>query len=180
MEAQRAEDALVSRAQGGDAEALHELVVWILPSVRNLVRYLVRGDPDVDDLAQEGMVTVLRGLASYQGTGTFKAWANRVVARSVFAARRKRAQLREVPEVDVAPEIAPDDLAEQYQRRRQVVGLLDQLPSEQRDALVLHYAVGLSVAEVAFMLDASAETVRSRLRLAKRKLRQNSGAGRDA
>ena len=63
-------------------------------------------------------------------------------------------------------------LPDEYLRRRRLVALLDQLPHEQRYALVLHHVVGMSVEEIAIDTAAKAETVRTRLRLGKRRLRE--------
>jgi RNA polymerase sigma factor (sigma-70 family) len=49
---------------------------------------------------------------------------------------------------------------------------LDELPDAQREALVLHHVLGMTVSEVADQLEAPQETVRSRLRLGKDRLRQ--------
>jgi RNA polymerase sigma-70 factor (ECF subfamily) len=51
---------------------------------------------------------------------------------------------------------------------------LDALPYDQRHALVLHHVVGLSVPEVAAQLEVPLETIRSRLRLAQNKLREQA------
>ena len=57
--------------------------------MRNLVRYFVRGDAEVDDLAQESLVTILRGLPTYRGEGSVYSWSDRIVVRTVFAYLRK-------------------------------------------------------------------------------------------
>jgi RNA polymerase sigma-70 factor (ECF subfamily) len=49
--------------------------------------------------------------------------------------------------------------------------MLDGLPIEQRHVLVLHYALDMTVPETAAELGVPIETVRSRLRLAKSRLR---------
>ena len=54
-------------------------------------------------------------------------------------------------------------------------GLLDdlrRLPAAQRTVLALHYDAGYSVAETAALVNAPVETVRSRLRLARERLRR--------
>lgn len=164
----------VGRAVGGDPRALTLLAGRLLPRVRNLVRYLIRGDADVDDVAQEALLAVFRGLPTYQGQGSLTSWADRVTARATFAwlkrRRRSQEQLAASRSLDqAAGEVtAPDDFAS----RRQIVLLLDQLPLEQRSALVLHHVVGLSVPEIARETGVGVETVRTRLRLARARLRQ--------
>jgi RNA polymerase sigma-70 factor (ECF subfamily) len=115
---------------------------------------------------------VLRGLSSYRGQGSLESWADRVVARVTFAWLRRRRPRRafslEIEDEGMADEVATPD---EYLRRRRLVTLLDQLPHEQRYALVLHHVLGLSVSEIALETAAKAETVRTRLRLGKHRLR---------
>ncbi|HVZ31671.1 MAG TPA: RNA polymerase sigma factor, partial [Polyangiaceae bacterium] len=82
---------LALEAARGHSPSLRQLVLYLLPRVRNLVRYLVRGDRDVDDLSQEALLAILQGLPSYRGDGAFRSWADRVVVRRVFATRKSPA-----------------------------------------------------------------------------------------
>jgi RNA polymerase sigma-70 factor, ECF subfamily len=162
---------LARKVAAGHAASARQLVTELLPRVRNLVRYLVRGDQDVDDLSQDALLLILQGIGSYRGEGAFRSWADRVVARRVFAARKSESRRAEQPAA--LPEIAESaPLPDGYYLRRQVVERLDALPLPQRDALVLHHVMGLSIAEVAAELGAPEETVRSRVRLGKERLRQ--------
>ncbi|MBN1611001.1 MAG: RNA polymerase sigma factor [Polyangiaceae bacterium] len=163
---------LVRSAASRDPQAVQRLFVALLQRVRNLVRYLVRGDRDVDDLAQDALVAILAGLSGYRGDGAFYSWADRIVARSVFAAlkRRRRAPGAGLGAVELSSLPAP--AATEYLARRHVVALLDRLPSEQRTTLALRYVVGWTVAEIARDSDLSEETVRSRIRLGKNRLRK--------
>jgi RNA polymerase sigma-70 factor (ECF subfamily) len=169
-------------AAGGDRAAAEQLLTRLLPRVRNLVRYLVRGDADVDDIAQDALVAILRGLPTYRGEATLESWSDRVVARVTFSALRRR---RGEPSSAVAdaPDLAlvGDGALDEYLARREAVKALDRLPDEQRHALVLHHVLEMSVAEIADELGISGETIRSRLRLGKtrlRKLRIDADAGR--
>src|SRR4051812_6683752 len=85
-----APDPRVAAAASGDRAAAQSLCTELLPRVRNLVRYLVRGDGDVDDIAQDALIAVLRGLASFRAEGTFKSWVDRIVARTTFAHIKSR------------------------------------------------------------------------------------------
>ena len=161
-------DPRVAAAVAGDRRAAESLLAELLPRARNLIRYLIRGDDEVDDLAQEALIAILRGLPSYRGEGALRSWADRIIVRSTLAARqrsrRQRAQHSSLRDDDGA---AHGERPDEYASRRQLVGLLDQLPDEQRQALVLHHVLGLSVPEVAEQLGAPFETIRSRLRLGK-------------
>lgn len=168
----------------GDRPAQEALLRELLPRIRNLVRYLVRGDADVDDIAQKALIAVLKGLPSYRGEGKLTSWADRITARETFAhlaherAERRARDVREPPELYAVP--SPGARPDEYLLRREVVRVLDELPAEQRHALVLHHVVGLSVPELAAELEVPAETARSRLRLGMKKLRERLGPDADA
>ena len=175
-------DPRILAAVGGNRAAAQELCRELLPRVRNLVRYLLRGDSRIDDVAQEALIAVLRGLATFRGEGRFESWVDRVVARTTFAAiRRLRAETQpgERSAVDGDAEGGTDAAGEAYVQRRELAEALDRLPSDQRESLVLHFAVGMTVPEIAEAVAAPFETVRSRLRLGKAALREALGE-RDA
>ena len=162
----------VRDAACGDRAAAERLIRSILPRIRNLVRYLVYRDADVDDLAQDALIAILRGLPSYRGEGTFFSWCDRVAARATFASlRRRRVELadggRSAERVEDCRQVGGDD----YVARREAVHALDGLPPEQRMVIVLHHVVGMSVPEIGGELRIPEETVRSRLRLGKARLR---------
>lgn len=174
---------LLPKAISGDEGALRSLVTALLPRVRNLVRYLVWRDSDVDDLTQESLLVVLDGLESFRGEGRFEVWVDRVVVRSVF---RNLKRLRKEPSrvdgleaFDGADLVAPTPYPDEYLTRRQTVAVLDRLSPEQRHVLVLHHVLDMTVPEIATQLKIPTETVRSRLRLARHNLREQN-LGRDA
>jgi RNA polymerase sigma-70 factor (ECF subfamily) len=176
--------ARVDAAARGDRRAAHALLVELLPRARNLVRYLVRGDRDVDDIAQDALVAVVRGLASYRGDGAFTAWADRIVARTTFAAIRAR-RLHEAnfgeSDDEESSEVASNEADPlEYLERRRIVAHLDRLPQEQRHALVLHHVLEMSVPEAAHALGIPEETFRSRLRLARTRMRSFEDDGKPA
>jgi RNA polymerase sigma-70 factor (ECF subfamily) len=70
-----------------------------------------------------------------------------------------------------ASDPSPDTVVQARACATLVRELLDSLPTAQAEALALHAMLGFTVAEVAESTGVPAETVRSRLRLAKRALR---------
>jgi len=174
-------DPRVAAALAGDRAAASALLLELLPRIRNLIRYLLRGDESVDDIAQEAMIAILRGLPSFRGEGSLRAWADRIVARVALGWVRRDRRQKSLERESVAQGEPPSavETPDQYLVRRQAVARLDRLSYEQRHALVLHHVVGLSVPEVAAQLSVPIETVRSRLRLAQNKLRQLENESHD-
>lgn len=163
----------VRAAQAGDRTAMRELLARALPRARNLIRYLVRGDQEVDDIAQDALMALVRGLHTYRGDGAFPSWVDRIVVRVTFAHLRRR---RAEPQLTVldSDALRVADVAnatDEYLTRRRAAAILDELAEEQRVALVLHHVLEMSVPEIAVEVGAPAETVRSRLRLARTRLR---------
>lgn len=169
---------LLPRAIAGEDTALRALVTALLPRVRNLVRYLVWRDSDVDDLTQESLLVVLDGLDSFRGEGRFEMWVDRVVVRSVFRnlkrLRQEPSRVDSVEPFDGSDLVAATSNPDEYLTRRQTIAVLDRLSPEQRHVLVLHHVLDMTVPEIASQLKVPTETVRSRLRLARHNLREQN------
>ncbi len=164
-------DPRIPRAIAGDRGAAESLVLELMPRVRNLVRYLVRGDSEVDDLAQEALIAILKGLSGFRGEGSLKSWADKVVVRETLGRIKRRRQERSRFEIRNELHPVSDARADVYLARRAAAQALDILPDEQREAIVLHHALELSIPEVAELLGASPDTIKSRIRLGMQKLR---------
>jgi RNA polymerase sigma-70 factor (ECF subfamily) len=158
------------------------LLAELLPRARNVVRFLLRGDAEVDDFAQNALIQVLRSLPSFRGESSLTTWADRITVRTVLRLLGRRQRERE-QRVRLEPELrlmhagAPE--SDSYAARRRLAHLLDGLPDAQRQALVLHHVVGMSVPELAAELGISFDTAKSRLRLGMERLRKHYPGGRD-
>ena len=169
-----ADDWRIQAILDGKRHAAESLLTELLPRVRNLVRYLSRGDNDVDDITQEALLAILRGLPGWRREGSFKSWSDRVVAHTAFASMRKTRAKREQQDEESAEQsvLSEDAPPDDYVFRRDMVRLLDQLPDDQRHCLVMHHVLEMSVPEMTEELGIPFETVRSRLRLGRTRLRE--------
>ncbi|MEV6694971.1 sigma-70 family RNA polymerase sigma factor [Micromonospora sp. NPDC051196] len=96
---------LVEAAQAGDRAALAELATRSLPSVYHLVRSVLGDRADVDDVAQECMIRVIRGLPELRDPDRFRSWLATITYRQVSD------HLRRQPPIPVEPLAEPDELA---------------------------------------------------------------------
>ena len=167
---------LTHRAGLGDDSARRELTRRLLPRVRNTVHYLAAGDRDADDLVQMALVEVLRVVGSFRGDASLEHWADRVVVRTALRQikrRRWREGIVRLDEVDRGAAEAPqEDVAGRRQLRQRMATLLENLSPERRTAVVLHWVRGYTIPEIAELTGAKLNTVRGRLRDAKRELRR--------
>lgn len=168
-------DPRVAKAAAGDRVCAEELLQELLPRVRNLVRYLAWGDVDVDDISQLALIEIARSFHNYRGEGALHSWAERITTRvALHYLRRRRSEERRrtsLSPVELHVISPRNEQPDEYTLRRKTVRMLDDLPDDQRQALVLHHVVGLSVPELASELGIPFETARSRLRLGVQKLR---------
>ncbi|MEV3933674.1 sigma-70 family RNA polymerase sigma factor [Streptomyces sp. NPDC053728] len=68
------ETALIKAAQRGDTEAQDRLVASYLPLVYNIVGRALNGHADVDDVVQDSVLRMLRGLPSLRTPKSFRSW----------------------------------------------------------------------------------------------------------
>ena len=134
------------------------------------------GNPeDAADGLQDGMIAAYRRAGSFRGDAAVTTWLHRVVVNACLDRLRAAKVRRAEPLPDDLDDYGdrravtqdrstsdPADLAVADERRRMVLAALEQLPAEQRAALVLVDMEGYPVADVAVMLDCAVGTVKSR------------------
>ena len=138
------------------------------------VAYRLAGsDADAQDLVQEALLRVRRGLETYS-PGSLEAWLARIVT-NVFLDEVRRRRRRpstafpDQPDLVLPPTVAADEASEALSD--EVQDALAALPEEFRIAVVLCDVVGLSYDEIADAHDIPVGTVRSRIHRGRRLLR---------
>jgi RNA polymerase sigma-70 factor (ECF subfamily) len=156
----------------GDRTATLHLLRHVGPTVdRTVAGILGPGDPELEDLTQEALVAFVRALPAFRSQGAIRSFAAGIAARLTLTHLRRRA--RRKPPVEFVDHPADDSLSAAVARR----GLLEllreallQLSLEQAETVHLRWVLGHDLAEVAEMTGVGVQTVRSRLRLARRHL----------
>ena len=172
---------LVASVERGDRAALRTFLSAIVPHLLRVVRRVLGpGHPDLEDVAQEAAYGVVDALPRFRGEGTVLHFACRTAVLTAMNARRrdrtrKRDRVRDALDIDslATGEPNPEARAVQGSLAPIVRQLLDVLPDSMAEALALHAVLGYTVAEIAEAAGIPNETVRSRLRLAKRALRKH-------
>jgi RNA polymerase sigma-70 factor (ECF subfamily) len=182
--AQPATDAELLEAHvAGDADAFgtlfarHRNRLWA-------VALRTTGDSELAaDGLQDGMVAAFRRAGSFRGDAQVTTWLHRVVVNACLDQLRRRSSRRTDPLPDdldatdrstvVADPTETSDPADLHVRRERaalVAAALQQLPLEQRAAVVLVDMEGYAVAEVAAILECPVGTVKSRCSRARARL----------
>jgi RNA polymerase sigma-70 factor (ECF subfamily) len=175
---------LVAQALRGDAAATENL----LRSVRRMVHRYIRArlggpfgdDGAADDAAQEVCIAVLSALPRYRDEGVpFEAFVYSIAARKLADVHRAAGR-RAVPVADVPDGIdltdGPEALAVRSSDADLARALLNTLPDQQREILLLRVAVGMSAEETGRALSLTPGAVRVAQHRALRRLRENAAS----
>ena len=170
---------LAARAVEGDAQATESLLGAVHRMVHRYCRARLSRYPGAehaaDDVAQEVCIAVLSALPRYRDEGKpFEAFVYRIAANKVADSQRSsyrqpqpQAELPEVVDLSDGPEA----LAMRGSDAAQARALLDVLPDNLRELMVLRIAVGLSAEETGRALNMTAGAVRVAQHRALAKLR---------
>jgi len=157
---------------------IREEIIACLPQLRAFARSLAGQRELADDLVQDAIVRALSAAASFQPGTNFRAWIFTILRNLFFTERRKSrivTQSIDVMDHSAVPVAASQEVSVEFDDFR--VALMP-LPPEQREALVLVGASGVSYEDAARICGCAVGTVKSRVSRARRALAQLTG--RDA
>jgi RNA polymerase sigma factor (sigma-70 family) len=184
--AQETDENLMLRFGRGEGTAFEVLYRRHESRVFRYLHRNVKNEAAANDLMQEVWFAVVRGAANYQPTAKFTTWLFTIAHNRTVDMIRANHRLQSLDAGDDADPEASSPLERlaieakleplaQVQSQDEAAALLGavaQLPAEQRSAFLLQAEGDLSVEEIAHATGASFETVKSRLRYARAKLRQ--------
>jgi RNA polymerase sigma-70 factor (ECF subfamily) len=168
---------LVLLARSGDRAALNRLLGDVQDGLYGYLVRLVDDKHLAEDVLQDVFVLIWRKLGWLRDPEVFRPWAYRIASREAFRRLRKHRAgarllrdetlLAELPAPEVPP--FPREWAEA------LPGLLDRVSPSSRAVLILHYLQGMTLNEVADILEISPGTVKSRLAYGLAALREMLG-----
>ena len=173
------DEDLLSLAESGDQEAFATIYDRHSHAAFSLA-YRMVGEPQAaEDLAQDAFLKVWRGASSYRtGRGSVRTWILSIVRNRGIDQIRSHASLRRTQdklEASAALRAQPSEaFAETWRnsQREQVREALNTLPSEQLKILELAYFSGYTHVEISELLKIPLGTVKGRMRLGLKKLRE--------
>lgn len=144
-----------------------------------LLRYLTRqiGDPMVaEDLRQETLLRIERGLPNFAGRAQLKTWAFSIAGNVVADYLRQPQHRLKLVDIEEAANASADDqtLDEQLvidEMNSCVRGVIDSLPPDYRTALILHDLEGMTAEQTADVSQCSLATAKIRIHRARQRLK---------
>ena len=165
-------------AASGDAAAYGRIVCGCQSMVTSIAWAIVRDVPASEDIAQDAFLSAWQNLRKLGNPASFLPWLRQItrnLARDHLRAQSHRAN----PEGDVEALIAavadpspgPDQSVADAQQERLAAELIDALPEDSREALLLYYREGQSSKRVAVLLGLQDAAVRKRISRARQSVR---------
>ncbi|MBQ5753802.1 MAG: sigma-70 family RNA polymerase sigma factor [Alistipes sp.] len=167
----------------GDRSAISSLIEKYSRRVRDYIRMMVKDADVADDIFQETFIKAVRVIdeGKYAEGGKFLSWVLRIAHNKVidyFRASSSAPMLGEssagynvLGTMRFAERTVEDDIVAD-QTSEQVRALVEQLPDEQREVVMLRYYSGLSFKEIADQTGVSINTALGRMRYALINLRK--------
>ena len=178
------DEELVGLAQQGDRPAFEELVERHKQKAYYIAFDFSRDREDAKDLSQEAFLKAFTNLKNFDGRSSFYTWFYRILVNLCldFKRRQKRTPTDSFDETLESPmessyepqkPPAPDQqvLAGQFSRR--IGEALEALPARQRTAFILKNHQGLSIKEIADLMETAEGTVKVHLHRAVTALRRS-------
>ena len=188
-----ADRKLVAQMCAGDQRAFDE---FFEASASRLAAFVARRsgwDPaSVEDIVQNTLVKAVCNLASYRGEAALLTWLTEICRNEIADAHRKAARrpdhaslddpdtdILDLPQLRVPEQREPGEEVAAHQQRAAVIRALNALPARYARALEAKYGDGLSVQDIAHLLDITPVAAQSLLARAREAFRALWGAGRD-
>ena len=174
---------LVEQFINGKQSSIEVLINRHKSRVYTYILLLVKSDQLAEDIFQDTFIKVINSLRAgkYHDKGRFVSWVVRIAHNLIIDHFRKEKHLNTISndstEVDmfnsakysdktVEEEIIGDQITNDVRR------IVDELPPEQKEVIVLRHYVGLSFKEIAEQTDVSINTALGRMRYALINLRK--------
>jgi RNA polymerase sigma-70 factor (ECF subfamily) len=160
---------LVAQVLAGQRDLFGRLVDRYQDDMVAYVRYMGFGEAQACDIVQDAFVRAFRHLGRCGEPDRFAGWLFKIVSNLCKTAARKQSR-RRTEHLDAlggvlpSEDPRPDEHAVASQARERVRRALSSVPPDQREALVLMYIQGLSVAEIEEVTGASRSAIKMRLK----------------
>jgi RNA polymerase sigma-70 factor (ECF subfamily) len=182
--AKPSDEELVALARNGDRQAFEEIVERHKQKAYRIAFDFARDREEAKDLSQEAFLRAYTHLGKFDGRSAFYTWFYRILVNACLDYKRRKQrtsveEFNETVENQFEPSQAaqklpsPDQVVLAGQLSRKVDAALEALPPKQRTAFILKNNQGLSIREIAEMMQTAEGTVKVHLHRAVTALRRS-------
>jgi RNA polymerase sigma-70 factor (ECF subfamily) len=179
-----ADEELVELARAGDVTAFEALAQRHQQKAYHIAFGFARDREEAKDLSQDAFLKAFMNLKNFDGRSGFYTWFYRILVNVCLDHKRRRSRHADEefneavanqvdPSHHSAATVAPDKQAMASQLSRKVGAALEDLPAKQRTAFILKNHQGLSIREIAEVMETAEGTVKVHIHRAVKALREN-------
>ncbi|GIO44210.1 RNA polymerase sigma factor [Paenibacillus apis] len=142
---------LFERIARGDAEALNRLIERHYDFIKRYCYWKTGQAELAEDLTQDTFYRFCRSLSSYKDKGKCRAYLYTIARRLCADAFRERPPepIEQVPEAKLGSALSAEDEAGAHLQSKELLEVLQELPSELQEAIILRYSYGFRYREIA-------------------------------
>ncbi len=168
------EEELVDGLRRGEVSSYRHLYELFAPRLRRMLGRVYGSGAVADDAVQATFLIAFQKVGQFDGRASLLTWLTRIALRQAGrASRRSHDPGLQAPQTEEASEASsPEEVAMRGQLAVRLAGLIAKLPERKRVSLLLFEVEGLSVQEVADVLDEPRGTVLARLSRTRAELRE--------
>ena len=177
------DQVLLNHHLSGDRSAISQLIERHSRRVKDYIHMMVKDRDVADDIFQETFIKAVRVIdeGRYTDNGKFLSWILRIAHNQVIDHFRAQRQNKSVSESEAGYDVlgtlklaerTVEDAMVCEQIERDVRALVELLPAEQREVVMMRYFSGLSFKDIAEQTNVSINTALGRMRYALINLRR--------
>ncbi|MCD7840406.1 MAG: RNA polymerase sigma factor [Erysipelotrichaceae bacterium] len=176
-------EQLIQNAKEGDDQAFREIYNLTYRKAMVIAKTFMKDDDKANEALQLSYIKLSKKLDTVENVETFYAWFNTIVTNTCKDQLKKHHDFSftdyengdddlAIDVEDEARDYKPDESVKYDDDRAVVLGFINELPTEQRSALVMQIYEGMKISEIADFFETSESTIKSRLNYAKKTIKQ--------
>lgn len=169
------DDELVELVRYGEEDAAGELIKRYYTSILRYCKWHCSDIDKAEDLTQETFYRLFKNLSGYKGKNKFKAYLYTIANHLCIDESRKISFYPLEGEENIINEC--NEIL-QLEDKTEINRLLNILPEEQKEAVILRYGEELSYKEIAKVMGCNMRTAQSRVRNGIKMMQKEHGNGR--
>ncbi len=172
-------EELIIQAKSGNKEAFTELILHISNDLYKIGKTRLYEDSDINDAIQETMIKAYKNLKKLKEISNFKSWIIKILineCNKIYIKKYKKEKL--IEKIKTAENINRiDNSTTSIDSKINFELLIDKLNHEEKLIVILYYNNKYSCSEIAEILNMNINTVKSRLKRAKEKVKKYYNGG---
>ena len=166
-------EELIIKSQNGDKEAFTEAIYEIRHELFKVAKCRLSNEDDIEDSVQETMIIAFQSIKKLKNVGSFKPWIIQILINECNKIYKKNYSKNISIENEVLENMCKTTSKYQNLEELDFNSILNGLNYNEKVAITLFYLEDYSIADIAKILKTNPNTIKTRLRRGKDKIKNN-------